>query len=566
MSPGAERIYGYRRAYVRELNISTANFSDEKDLLTLQQRFPNLQRLFIDEGCLGGIRIGNISNWNLWGTLTKLNINLSQVTNPDVKTELLKILKSLPHLDHLESVCIRNCESISFTLDEFAELNSCVHELNTLILSATCLPLSPTDVARIPTLNQQSKVKMITFYGTLFDSRWICYFARKYPNLEKLAWISIDQVETLDLHQEETISILKSLPNVFQHLSHISIRTTGSTEQQHLIYWNILSQFNIPIKGLTHIFSPPIINIELLQSIVQSSTQSFSSTIETLTLQRDERGFEIQEMTTTIVGCPHLVDLNIHICGSAVSVNVILDRFPALKRLDVFNGIMINSGHLNNQSLDHGLRMVKASKGSLNVSAFSYLSFNCKYLEYIYLDGMIVFGPMDEESGKVELDMSWSNIHLLRLYDIRFKVSQSNFDSKNLINLMEIREKRLFCEDSKADEGGPASDNSTMWSNWYHIFGGLDDDLFETWNMRQLYEREFGESIEFFDNYEHNKKVGDTSVDSRDSNGLVKMDDWRSDFYRGNFSWIFQSLNRIVSEDINVIDTCIWNQVYDNLD
>ncbi|KAI9020097.1 hypothetical protein CLU79DRAFT_757159, partial [Phycomyces nitens] len=561
----ANKIYPYRGSYARELNLWGFKLGDQEIFLMLQQIFPNLRRLNINENCLDDMNIGKISNWNLWGSLQKLNVDLSKAMNTNLKNDFLKILKDLPYLEHLESYFGEKRISITFELEDFEAMHSDLKQLEELIIGAVLLPLSSDDVARISTLEQRPKVKKLTVYSTLKDSRWLCYFGHKYPNLDTLVWINVDNIQALDLHQEETISILKTFPPVFQNLGEIGVRTTGTTLQHHLIYWNIFSQFHTPVKEVSHTFSSPTSSARLAQDIVQSLTQAFSSTIEILFLKRNEKGNRLQEIANAIVECPRLVDFSVHIIGVVIFVKIVLQKFPALKRIEVNNGIMAHSGQKSAEPLNHGLRMVKMSKGTLMVSSLSYLSFNCNRLKYVSLDDMVIFGPMDEESGKVEVDMSWSNLHLLRLHATRFQASRATFNRKTVINLMEIREKRLFYQDDKRnteEEEEEYLEPDSIWSNWYHIYGDLNNQT-KTWNMRQLNEDEFNEVIYFFDNH-----VNDENLDTQDNrtrNGLVQMDEWRRDLYRGGFSWTVESLNSIICEPMSSTDLCTWNYLYRNL-
>ncbi|KAL0077641.1 hypothetical protein F4703DRAFT_1880258 [Phycomyces blakesleeanus] len=210
--PGSAIYQTYRTngCYVKSLDLGLRLFATDKQLHTLQNHFKNLQYLRTQCSSLSATDFGtNAPNWSMWGTLTKLEMNLGFIKTPHIKAKLLDILACLPRLEQLHIAQDYTSKTVQFTLRDFETLHASLPLLEHLTLDMESQLITTSDLKLVQkNITPATKLKSLVFTVNRSGHRWLYYFAIKYPNIDGLATISFDASEGIETTKAELMTLL----------------------------------------------------------------------------------------------------------------------------------------------------------------------------------------------------------------------------------------------------------------------------------------------------------------------------------------------------------------------
>ncbi|KAL0077618.1 hypothetical protein J3Q64DRAFT_1746528 [Phycomyces blakesleeanus] len=416
-----QNVYKRHGQLVRKLCIQEDVVTTAQNISTLQDCFWNIRSLYVQRDCLSETCFGDNVNWSPWKSLTELDLELDYLTVQTPEKKILNILSHLPRLVRLNLAQFWQGRTIAFSVQDLETLHAHLPDLAQLSLKVDFAQFSTKDLLQSTSLKPAKRVKELTIHSRITDHRWFYYFTRKYSGLTTLKWMTRGVKKIQDDHHSEAASMLSVLPCAFAHLKTVDISACGDPRRSYLIFRDLFCALKVPIKQLTYNVSSSLDEHELIERIVQLSTNSYSDTLERLTIGNSmlrQRPFSV---VTALNRSPRLVHFDFSSPNSLVELDVVLDRCPSLKTLCISQGSLSTkpSPPITPVSLQHGLRLIDLNGVKVKSSALSYLSSRCRSLNYMHLKNTSIYGQISEKTRNLCIDMSFSRFELLRIHAIK---------------------------------------------------------------------------------------------------------------------------------------------------
>ncbi|KAI9014490.1 hypothetical protein CLU79DRAFT_838345 [Phycomyces nitens] len=566
----SQNIYQKYGHLVRELDLYGNFILSDTQLSVIQQRFPNLRHFKSGKKNLSKTSFGRTANWNSWTSLTKLCVDTTRLGYSHAGKNVLEILSCTPSLTRLELEQYNWENVMMFELKDFETLHMYLPQLEHLSIQLKFSSLTPENLSQMEKATPAFSLKSFKLgYGSL-DLRWICYFARKYPNIRALEWAISEDDELEYEHEDETMALLTDLPYVFPHLNTARMYSAGNPDQLHLTFWKLLRPFNVPIKNLIHEFCYHKDENAQLENSITECANSISDTVETF----DAIGYDFRDpqmLNAAFRNCSRLVDLNIHECNSHLSLDNLLDHCVSLKRLKFSLGSIFvtpNGSNGSNGSAAHGLRILDITGATVNSETFDHVSIRCRQLNYMRLNGVNVTGTVSQETGCLCLNMQYTCFKLLHIHSVQFHQKNLSPQSSSL-NLVSLASSDNYYSQSKTDYTDIRLSNSMCSryltdSIWFHTYC---EDLtrYRGGSRVRIMEREEVDYAHgFFDHFDKSKDVENVK-EYRSNEGNVAMDKWKQDLPRG---YVELKCEYIAKYDLRLektYDDIFWQSVYNSL-
>ncbi|KAL0077864.1 hypothetical protein F4703DRAFT_1881629, partial [Phycomyces blakesleeanus] len=467
------RKNGYR---VRELLIWPNIYIDDQEIFTLQQHFPNLNCLIISHSCLGGPNFGSIADWNLWGSLTELNVDITGWRHDNPADAFLNISLGLPNLERLMLNRFNGNQPVVVTLDQLESFHSNLPQLKYLVLDMRPAAFENEEDALERIVNVKPATKLKHLQLNVFNSlyQWLCYFAIKYPNLQVMVTLQLLDNGEFEQYPKEKAFISSLSPPAFQYLEWIDVITKKNPKQLHLDIWKQFYFLNIKLKRITWAVWCDMTDIGYLEAIVKECMNLFSKTIETFHFLCDFDYRKSWDFTTHLEYFPALVDLYIKAPHSFIELDVLLDRCVSLKVLKVVDSKFFLSTNEYETPKNHGLRMLIGLDSITTCNTLEYLSARCRRLNYMCLVRSIISGEHSSNNSRISIDMSYTHFKKLQLNDSRFTLPSEGKDGNkdrnaNYVVLSQPSSSYQITDSNHDHSAWDIYSDITMEDTWYFV-------------------------------------------------------------------------------------------------
>ncbi|KAI9009406.1 hypothetical protein CLU79DRAFT_839931 [Phycomyces nitens] len=424
------------RLLARYLGISGDSEVTDERLYILQQTFPNIKYLHIEPDAILPENFGVTADWNIWRQLTEVYISFDQTDVPDITNKLMKIILCSPLLRRME---IRNKNEdevrASFSLDDFETIHSHLKHLGHLRLHSNLLTLSETDIERMKDVSPATYMGSLGITSEITDHRWLCYFARKYPNLHTLEFSALENMFETDERRSDTIALFQQVPLPFQRLKTLNFEYRNWGGKNSLLFWDITQFPNVPLKNLRVMLdmqsytTPPYDPRHVPKHIAEVCLAAFSKTIKVFHLPCpyiDSTTINLSEIKDNLY---NLVDLRI-VSSTFVEMDTLLCAAPRLKSLQLSNSDITIKDELYTSNR-FGLQKLMIFFAKITSDVLRFLSFHCRDLDDMYLQQVSVHGNFTTP-GCQFIDMAYTQLSTLNMAYVRFVIKDNNECPENL--------------------------------------------------------------------------------------------------------------------------------------
>ncbi|OAD72564.1 hypothetical protein PHYBLDRAFT_65393 [Phycomyces blakesleeanus NRRL 1555(-)] len=522
----------------RDLYLNGKIRATDSQLYALQLCFQNLRRLYIKRNCLNETDFGKQADWNLWKYLEDLCIVLDELRIEDTEKVFLDIVSCLPRLKRLDLIRHSWKTKLAFTMKDFETLHKHLPRLEYLTLSVDLGSLSREELLQARTVDPATNLTVFKVDTKIADHRWLYYFAQKYPNIHTLRWEPYDKNGVTDDYQEETSFLLKGVRYAFQRLKTLNVHSAGSSDWLHLFFWKILCPSSLQIRNIS---CRPYLQTrkpEILEEIIRMCMDSFSRTVETLSIKGRYRFNIPHKLTELFVYSPHLVYLNIDQSDASIILDELLDRCVVLKRLRFACGWISVSPDSHNSLGRHGLRMIEIYDSTIDTDTFDYLSFHCRHLNYLSLTDIKAIGKVSPKTGSLCLNMSYSSFEILHIFGIQLYPSEDNINPNTVVNIMVFSRpipgnKKPENDTSNATVFGSKQSKIFTESTWFHLYCDEKDMDKGAHTTRIMRKKEVNQARKYYRHFQRNKSAAKKLDDIRSIDGQTTRYGWKKDLPRG---------------------------------
>ncbi|KAL0084355.1 hypothetical protein J3Q64DRAFT_1747346 [Phycomyces blakesleeanus] len=364
-------------------------------------------------------------------------------------------------------------------------------------------------------------------------------------------------------YNAEKMVLLNSLQSVFPHLEMVDFYTEDRTAWSHTLFWKLLCRLNVPLKRIRYMIKFSGCGPSFLGIIIQRFFQSFSTTLEKISIIGDAYFKAKNIVRSEFPYCPRLTSIELTDCGISITLDNILDNCPALRQLKFSRGQLTNSPEAHKESNKHGLHIVELDEIVTSASVFNYMSFRCRDLQYMNLSRSQIGGSISAKTGSLCVDMSYTSFKLLQLSHVRFYSSENAMDKDTAINLTLLSHLTGLDMTAETEDLNKALEHSVENLAWYHLYcelGGLFDFTLE---VRQLLEQEVCDVVEYFQR-SRVKNMSQSSEADRSFDGQVSQDDWKEDLYRGYVELRCGHVAKYVVPSLWVSENSFWKRLFDS--
>ncbi|KAL0077628.1 hypothetical protein J3Q64DRAFT_1746571 [Phycomyces blakesleeanus] len=512
-------------------------------LQRIQQELPNIRNLTIGFVCLRKCNYGILSNWRNWKFLDTLIVEMDDfLANPP--SGFFDIFSFLPSLKKLELVEVTP-KVLELKVEDFDALQVHAPLLENIHLYGVLTTLIHKDIKNIAKTVPANNVTEFELNCLNNDQRWIYFFARKYPNLRKFI-LGTEEISSLPVVScEKAVSLFASDLYAFSCLEELSVRMSGSSDDSHISFWKMFSSCNIPVKRLT--YSPRFYqgtSDNISGRAIEASVKFFSNTIEELYISYFGAYKNIKDVTSALSCCTRLVKLNISTFRISIKLDKLLNGCKALKNIMLGEVDIDISSSAFNTRIPHDVSTISFVRSTITADTFNYLSPRCMKLQIMCVSESVISGSISEESGKLAIDLSSTNLKYFHLNGSEIKASNNLSDEPISINIINIHRPisrhslGLESDINKEAKTGPiyTSNEKSMENidaSWVHIYRLFDGS--GHWNSakRVLGKKESKRARKYYSNFQIRNKAETDNEYLRSWRGQVLKKKWRKDLCRG---------------------------------
>ncbi|KAI9032574.1 hypothetical protein CLU79DRAFT_830418 [Phycomyces nitens] len=420
MTPSQDNRRKYHEVghLVRYLSISHGRDITVEKIYALQKTFPNIKYLYFIVTTLVSNTFGSIADRNLWGSLTALQIYLSNFNVFATAKSLVEITVCLPLLRRLtiqDGMQYRDMKGLS--VNNFETIHSHLKHLEYMKLKLSFLTLPDTEHERIPNVSPATTMKILDIISSNADYRWLCYFSRKYPNLHTLDLGLKYLLLGSKARRHNTMTLFQQVPVSFQHLESLNLKYCHNIEREELLIIDKICFHDAPLKHLSidvsvRYGSSPDNLCDASKIIVETFLESCSKTIESLNLKcAIDYGIPIN-LTWMENNLCKLVKVEINI-PTVVDIDAFLRAAPRLKYLQLkYSDIKVKKQLYNSERFE--LQSFDLSYSTITSDVLRFLSFHCRNLNTLSLCEVSVYGSFTTP-GCQSIDMTYSRLQSLSI-------------------------------------------------------------------------------------------------------------------------------------------------------
>ncbi|KAI9007525.1 hypothetical protein CLU79DRAFT_778375 [Phycomyces nitens] len=452
------RVHGH---LTRELSISKDVKLGYKHLVCLQKHFPNLLHIKIP----GGINIIDKevpNDWEYWRYLQGMRISMpvSELQHP--RTYFYTLVSYLPNLSRLEYIERENNRVSPFTMKSFELLHSYTPNLEYISMSIQVNAFTSINTSSLSKVLPANRITVSKFEVYSPNHEWLCYIAHKYPKLHTLELTPRTNGFHNELYRNEADAMFAKLPFAFPNLENFKIFLYQDMRQFDYNVWKLIHQFNIPLRRVTRVSRFMITDDQvpdvLLTNLLGISLQDPSSAPST--------------MPASLAGSlfSSLVELRLKSHLLPIKVNLVLDCFPALKVLELDGRV---DGSASSESTQHGLQLISLAHCIVKPSFFTNLSSRCRDLKYMFISDTDILGHLDQNNGRLVIDMPYTDLKYLGLHYPHFYWSHSPSSTTCVeIHMLSINQqahstKPVYNKKSISPSSGDPGPLESIWMYFY---------------------------------------------------------------------------------------------------
>ncbi|KAL0077832.1 hypothetical protein F4703DRAFT_1881495 [Phycomyces blakesleeanus] len=473
-----------------------------------------------------------------WKSLVSLEFQVCSTREETSQSILVEFLTQFPNLHDLNIFPCFPHTSIYFDVSNINTIHKYLSRLRSIKGAFTFPTICQSDIQTIPKAIPAYSLTSLDIHILNLNSlwlyyQWLWYFSYKYPNLRTLTLKALCETDE-SIIKEYNIkkgSLLRPATTLFPHLETVEFNTEDFTKWSHTVLWDLLCQSNAPIKNLRCWARYRTYEEGALEKVIRQLVQSFSKTLETMSVEGYLFFGTENIVKLEISYCPRLVELEITDNGSYIELDNLLDNCIALSRLKFSNGKLNIGSDPHEKPAHHGLNILELSYVTVNTAVFSYLSFRCRSLEYMYLNRPKICDSISDETKRLYIDMSYTNFKVLRLDHIYCYSSDRLMDKNTAINLILLSQ----VNSDRLSNGTRQSEDIVSvvkHLSWFHVFYGLDHTFDSAPKVRKLSEQEVCITTEYYQNFRFRESTG-IQESMRSMNGQTLKSNWKADLCRG---------------------------------
>ncbi|KAI9032630.1 hypothetical protein CLU79DRAFT_155055 [Phycomyces nitens] len=440
MNPSHDNRHKYHEIghLVRYLTISKNFNAKAKGIYALQKTFPNIKYLYFAIASLRSNDFGSIPNWNLWRSLTELRMDIDNAYKTIKENSVVEAIACLPLLRRLSIQNKIQVRSIaSFSVNNLETIHSHLKHLEYMRLGTDLLTLSDTDLERIPNVSPATTLKTLGIVSDRTDYRWLCYLARKYPNLHTLE-LDINYLLTdIEVQRRSTMALFQQVPISFKRLTKLKCIYSSDNKGGNLFFMDKINFHDAPLKHIriiTSLTSGPFADYLCAASntIVETILERCSKTIESI----DQTCNRNHTTTITLTGMENslcnLVKLDLSIFTVA-DIDTFLRAAPRLKYLKLLSAdIKVKDEFYNSERFE--LQSFGLRHSTITSDVLRFLSFHCRKLDTLSLVKTSVYGSFTTLKCQ-SIDMTYSRLETLSIENTRFIIKGSSKECPNNLNI-----------------------------------------------------------------------------------------------------------------------------------
>ncbi|KAI9020054.1 hypothetical protein CLU79DRAFT_836409 [Phycomyces nitens] len=518
----------------------------DQQLYTIQALFGNIKHLKIPTISHNLDISESIVDWNLWSSLSSLEIYMQQMESDDDMEELFYALSLLPHLKKLHITEDYGSGNMPYRWQAFEAIHTYLPQLEYLQMDVGFEKIYPEDMEEIYSIEPANSLTTANFLFESIDIPWLYYFASKYPNLHTFRCNIAAKTDTTYADYNADRVMLSKILSIFPKLETIAIKECENNAYPHGLLCKLLYEQGVKLKNIEYVAESENNTQQSPEDIIYKLIDANISTLETLTIKCHD--YSSQWMSFVDLTCwTNLIDLNIYSNWGPVQLDRLLDRCPALKNLRLSSeNIVVSSKPLDTLS-GHGLETVKFDHASLSSESLDHLSFRCRKLQGLSLKSVKIRGSISQETGNLTIDISHTPLKSLEFIDVTFyESSGTNCTYDTAINFIVLDRPSIIPElEGSLNAGVEISGMYCAMANsnpiWFHQFQsypkrGYSRTYLDTY-MRNLDNGQATYAKEYFQSFQKNiakYRKPDSGMPYHERGAMG--DSWTRDLHRGYVS------------------------------
>ncbi|OAD73455.1 hypothetical protein PHYBLDRAFT_181547 [Phycomyces blakesleeanus NRRL 1555(-)] len=504
-------IYGQ---HVRNIYISNEYPVSSKNILVLQQLFPNTRKLSITLSYPEMIYTDTDTNCSVWRSMDNLSINFGDYINSTLIKPCSGILSQFAYVTTLD---LSFSDAYTSGIGDFEGIHYYLPRLKHFSTKVKLARITEEDMNHINERVPAYDLTNISLSMYMEDLQWLYYFAVKYTNVRTLSLCPIFESGPLrDYNLGLTRSKLSMLPHVFSNLNKLVIRDVGYTSMLSLPLYECLYNGITLIKEWKYDYYIQTDEDQRLERTTAEIMRICSKTIESIIFEYTDPidSPAPHDISKSFTDCPRLVLINIFNCGSCLQFDIIADCCPSLKELRLFGGGVYIGSEAMKSFKPHGLRVLNLNASSIDPDTLKYISVRCESLSHVWLRRLSVFGTISADTGTLLVDMSSAKLTELRIGCLFYRTPAEigSWDPTTEIDFMKlIRAVRphhqMIESNERIDQSFPR--NVVKYeteTTWYNLFNRTD--MPSSVNLDILKKPVVDYIEEYFENYRDNMISG----------------------------------------------------------
>ncbi|KAI9021672.1 hypothetical protein CLU79DRAFT_186521 [Phycomyces nitens] len=368
---------GYR---VEKLCMGAFYRLNDAQLLAIQKCFNAPKYVSLQLHSLDRHAFGRTADWNLWKSLTQLDLFIPELDPGQRNIEMLRILACLPRLTRLAIEETFMKERGHYTWRTLEAIHACLPRLSYLHTSLPMDQVDPNDIQYIKSVVPANTMTRLNMMDHNLDVGWLYYLSLKYPNLSSVFSqvkysIQSDQTHIITPEQRKLVS---EQSHHFGRLKTATIKHTIKSFVESGLVWRSLYQAFGSLERLFYTVNFEQDISELPQEEVGQSVGFSSNTLKSVHIVIKTRS-ALQLWTPLRFGvCPRLVKLNIGACHGDIHFDLLLQNCRSLKIFILRGGSLRVA--LDNKDWpceQYGLEKIDLWASRTSPDVFNFISAHC---------------------------------------------------------------------------------------------------------------------------------------------------------------------------------------------
>ncbi|KAL0081154.1 hypothetical protein J3Q64DRAFT_1866415 [Phycomyces blakesleeanus] len=509
----------------------------------LQQMFRRLSYLEYTEVYQDKRWIVDSLNWNLWNSLTYLNVTLEYVDKSLVLMEMFEKLSVLRRLSNITIEDARNtAKNTTVSWLDIESLHQYLPRLKYLKVGLILTPITDADVELLHCIPPAYTLTRAEYSTRYMDDIWVLYLSLKYPSLQtlRLAPYYTDcttptTTESIRLYEKEkpisSIHTFLTLNKFFPNLTRADLCWKSPNGWKSSVFYDVFSKFGTSLVHL-NVYLHESLDIQLLNSTIDKSRISKGLKIMTLFVYKSSFS-KCGNLAFTISLYPYLAELNINAIHTPIEINNILVHCPVLQKLGIENS-SVYLDNLSTHTYPHCLKKLNLAHLEVSTQVLNYISICCRGLKTLKMSFLKFSDSSFEENGQLLVDMPFTQLDTLTVREILFDKHPIHHFAieqlKGLTSSLTTNHKELTQHISMGEE---------LKFSWYHLCQDKTNRKLRSiaWGLSR---RDIEFAKRYYRDFGRRRRREKKRKDMRRSNGLVLRRFWKRDLQYGMILFRFR--------------------------